>query len=235
LMRKDPPFDLNYIYSTYVLELAEKSGVLVINKPQALRGANEKVFTSLFPECIPPTLFSMDMHRLKKFVQQQKHAVLKPLDAMGGRSIFMVQEGDQNLNVILETLTKNNSEMITAQKFIPEISKGDKRILLIDGEPIPYGLARIPTKDDPRGNLAAGGKGEVFKLTKRDYWLCEQVAPTFKAMGLFFVGLDVIGDYITEINVTSPTCIREIEAGSNIKIAAQFIDRLDIQSRKSYE
>lgn len=226
LMRKDPPFNMDYIHSTYVLDHAEREGVLVVNKPQALRDANEKVFTSFFPECIPATLFSMDMAKLKAFVKQQKHVVLKPLDGMGGRSIFSVKESDANLNVILETLTKNNSEMITAQKYIPEITQGDKRILLIDGEPIPYGLARMPSKEDFRGNLAAGGKGEVFKLSERDHWLCEQVAPIFKAMGLFFVGLDVIGDYITEINVTSPTCIREIEAGADVNIAERFMEKL---------
>ncbi len=226
LMRKDPPFNMEYIYSTYVLELAEKAGVLVLNRPTALRDANEKAFIAHFPECITPTFFSRNKTLLKNFINKHKKVVLKPLDGMGGRSIFVTSFDDPNLNVIIETLTQNEGQMITAQKFIPEISAGDKRILLIDGEPVEYGLARIPGEGDARGNLAVGGKGVLFELSKKDRRLCEQVGPTLKKMGLWFVGLDVIGDYITEINVTSPTCIREIQAGSGIEVAKILMQNL---------
>ncbi len=227
LMRIDPPVNSDYLHSTYVLDLAEKAGVLVLNKPQSIRDANEKIFLSHFPQCAVPTIFSMDRDFIKEFIKIEKHVVLKPLDGMGGKSVFVVKTEEPNLNVILETLTKNYSEMITAQRYIPEITYGDKRILLINGEPVPYALARIPVSGDTRGNLAAGGTGKVVELTERDYWICEQVAPILQQKGLIFVGIDVIGDYLTEINVTSPTCLREIEAVSGINIAGKFFDYID--------
>ena len=211
LMRKDPPFDAEFIYSTYILEAAERRGTLVVNKPQSLRDCNEKVFATQFPQCTPPLLVSRDQNRLKNFLAEHGDVVFKPLDGMGGTSIFRVREGDQNLNVILETITKYGEEMIMAQKYLPEILTGDKRILVVDGEVIPYSLARIPSEGEFRGNLAAGGYGVVQPLTDRDRWIAEQIAPTLIEKGLIFVGLDVIGDYLTEINVTSPTCVREID------------------------
>lgn len=226
MLRKDPPVDTHYLHTTYVLDLAEKAGVLVVNKPQSVRDANEKVFLANFPQCAVATIFSMNREFIKEFIKAEKKVVLKPLDGMGGKSVFVVTADEPNLNVILETLSKNYSEMITAQKYIPEITEGDKRIILINGEPIPYALARIPTVGETRGNLAAGGTGKVVELTERDYWICEQVAPVLREKGLIFVGLDVIGNYLTEINVTSPTCIREIEAGSGINIAAKLFDVL---------
>lgn len=226
LLRKDPPVDMHYLHTTYVLDLAEKAGVLVVNKPQSVRDANEKVFLANFPQCAAATIFSMNREFIKEFIKAENKVVLKPLDGMGGKSVFVVTADEPNLNVILETLSKNYSEMITAQKYIPEISEGDKRIILINGEPIPYALARIPASGETRGNLAAGGTGKVVALTERDYWICEQVAPVLREKGLIFVGLDVIGSYLTEINVTSPTCIREIEAGTGINIAAKLFDVL---------
>ena len=211
LMRKDPPFDAEFIYSTYILEAAERRGTLVVNKPQSLRDCNEKVFATQFPQCTPPLLVSRDQNRLKNFLAEHGDVVFKPLDGMGGTSIFRVREGDQNLNVILETITKYGEEMIMAQKYLPEILTGDKRILVVDGEVVPYSLARIPSEGEFRGNLAAGGYGVVQPLTDRDRWIAEQIAPTLIEKGLIFVGLDVIGDYLTEINVTSPTCVREID------------------------
>lgn len=224
LMRKDPPFDMNYIYSTYLLENAEKQGTLVINKPQSLRDANEKLFTSLFPQCMPPTLVSSQSKLIKDFYRQHQDIILKPLDGMGGASVFRVKQDDANLNVIIETLTENGKKLIMAQRFIPEITQGDKRILLVNGIPIPYALARIPAKGETRGNLAAGGEGVGVELTSRDYWICEQVAPTLIEKGLIFVGIDVIGDYLTEINVTSPTCIRELDTQYNLNISASLMD-----------
>lgn len=224
LMRKDPPFDLEYIYSTFLLEIAEATGVLVVNKPQSLRDANEKVYTAWFPQCCPPTLVSRDMKRLRSFAEEQHDAIFKPLDGMGGASIFRVKQGDPNLSVILETLTQHGRRTIMGQRYIPEITKGDKRILMIDGEPVPYALARIPAQGETRGNLAAGGRGEGRPLTERDKWLCQQVGPTLRAKGLLFVGLDVIGDYLTEINITSPTCIRELDEIFSLNIASQLFD-----------
>ena len=233
LMRKDPPFDSEFIYSTYILEAAERRGSLVINKPQSLRDCNEKVFATEFPQCIPPLLVSRDQERLKDFLAQHQDVVYKPLDGMGGTSIFRVKEGDQNLNVILETVTQYGTETIMAQKFMPQITQGDKRILIVDGEIIPFCLARIPTGSDFRGNLAAGGRGVVQPLSERDLWIAQQVAPTLKERGLIFVGLDVIGDYLTEINVTSPTCIREIDNAEGTQIGERLIKaisaRLDQQ------
>lgn len=227
IMRKDPPFDMQYIYATYALELAERQGVFVMNKPQGLRDANEKFYTLNFPQCSPPTLVSRNIHRLKQFHRQHEDVVYKPLDGMGGRSIFRVAEETSNLSVILETLTDNQQQSIMAQKCIEAVKEsGDKRILLIDGEPIPYALARIPAEGELRGNLAAGAKGEVVAINQRDKWLCQQIESQLKEKGLFFVGIDVIGEYITEINVTSPTCIREIEAETQIPIADQLLTRL---------
>jgi len=223
VMRKDPPFDSEFIYSTYILEAAERRGSLVVNKPQSLRDCNEKVFATEFPQCTPPLLVSRDQERLKGFLTEHQDVVYKPLDGMGGTSIFRVKEGDQNLNVILETVTKQGTETIMAQKFMPQITQGDKRILVVDGEIIPFCVARIPTGSDFRGNLAAGGRGVVQPLSERDLWIAQQVAPTLKERGLIFVGLDVIGDYLTEINVTSPTCVQEIDRAQNTAIGEKLI------------
>ena len=224
LMRKDPPFDMNYIYSTYLLEKAEEKGTLIINKPQSLRDANEKLFTSSFAECMPPTLVSSQPEHIRAFYQEHKDIILKPLDGMGGASVFRIKEGDSNLGVIIETLTEHGTKLAMAQRFIPEISQGDKRILLVNGEAVPYALARIPAKGETRANLATGGEGVGVELTDRDRWICEQVAPLLKAKGLIFVGIDVIGDYLTEVNVTSPTCIRQLDAQYNINISALLMD-----------
>lgn len=227
LMRKDPPFDMEYIYSTYALELAEREGVLVANRPQSLRDANEKFFTLRFPQCCPATLVSRDAKRLRAFWQEHQNVIFKPLEGMGGNSIFQVDEQGKNLSVILEVLTQGQQVSIMAQRYIPEITvSGDKRILIINGEPVSYALARIPAQGELRGNLAAGARGEVVAITERDRWLCQQIAPTLKAMGLYFVGIDVIGDYLTEVNVTSPTCIREIEAETGLDIAGDYLQKL---------
>lgn len=224
LMRKDPPFDMHYIYSTYILEKAEEKGTLIINKPQSLRDANEKLFTNNFAQCMPPTLVSSQTEHIKAFYQEHKDIILKPLDGMGGASVFRIKQGDSNLGVIIETLTKHGTELTMAQRFIPEITQGDKRILLINGEPVPYALARIPAKGETRANLAAGGEGVGIELSDRDRWICDQVAPLLKAKGLIFVGIDVIGDYLTEVNVTSPTCIRQLDELFNINISAILMD-----------
>ncbi len=224
LMRKDPPFDNEYIYTTYILDVAEQQGVLVVNKPSSLRDCNEKIFATQFTNCTPPLLVSRNPAQLRGFLQQYRDVVMKPLDGMGGTMIFRVRQDDPNISVIIETLTDFGNRTIMAQQFIPEISEGDKRILLIDGEPIPYCLARIPASGETRGNLAAGGKGVARPLSDRDRWICEQVAPTLKAKNLMFVGLDVIGDYLTEINVTSPTCIREIDAAYDTDIGGKLMD-----------
>jgi len=227
LMRKDPPFNMDYIYATYLLEQAEADGVLVVNKPQSLRDANEKLFTAWFPQCCPPTLVSSDGGRLKEFLREAGDIILKPLDGMGGVSIFRVRAGDPNTNVIIETLTRHGKRFVMAQRFIPEIVEGDKRILLIDGEPIPYALARIPAPGETRGNLAVGGEARGQPLSVRDYWICNEVGPELRARGLIFVGLDVIGDYLTEINVTSPTCIRELDALYGLDIAGKLMEALE--------
>lgn len=229
LMRKDPPFDMNFIYTTYLLDEAERNGCLVVNRPQSLRDCNEKFFATEFPQCCPPLLVDQNHGRLKDFINQHLDIVVKPLDGMGGQAIFRIKKDDANTNVILETLTRYGQTPIMAQKFIPQISAGDKRILLINGEPIPHGLARIPAKGELRGNLAAGGTGKVVPLTERDYWICEQVGPSLVAKGLIFVGIDVIGDYLTEINVTSPTCIREIDKDSGSNISAALLDCIELQ------
>jgi glutathione synthase len=226
LMREDPPFDLEYIYATYLLELAERKGVLVVNKPQSLRDANEKLFTAWFPECCPPTLVSRDINLLREFLQEQQDIVCKPLDAMGGTMIFRLRFPDENASVVFETLTQYGSKMTMAQRYIPEIKQGDKRILMIDGEPVPHALARVPLSGELRGNLAAGGKGVAQPLSERDRWICQQVGPVLREKGLYFVGLDVIGDYLTEINVTSPTCIRELDEQTGSTICVQFFDSI---------
>jgi glutathione synthase len=223
IMRKDPPFDSEFIYSTYILEAAEKLGTLVVNKPQSLRDCNEKVFATEFPQCTPPLLVSRSIKRLTRFLEEHQDVVFKPLDGMGGASIFRVKAEDQNLNVILETLTQFGNQTIMAQKYLPEITDGDKRVLVVDGEVIPFCLARIPSGNDFRGNLAAGGQGEVRPLSERDQWIAEQVAPSLVERGLLFVGLDIIGDYLTEINVTSPTCVQEIDRAQNTAIGEKLI------------
>jgi glutathione synthase len=227
LMRKDPPFDMEYIYTTYILELAERRGLLVVNKPSSLRDINEKAYTSWFPDCTPPSLVTRSRNELLSFLAEHGKIVLKPFDGMGGRSIFVVAAGDLNVNVIIETLTAHGERFTLAQRYVPEIARGDKRILLIDGEPIDYALARIPAPGESRGNLVMGAKGEGRELTDRDRWLCEQVGPALKAKGVVFAGLDVIGDYLTEINVTSPTGIRELDRQYGIDIAAKLIAAID--------
>jgi glutathione synthase len=227
LMRKDPPFDMEYVYSTYLLELAARDGCLVVNRPDSLRDANEKLFTAWFPQCCPESLVSRDMARLRGFLERQQDIVVKPLDSMGGASVFRVRAGDVNASVILETITAQGRRTAMAQRFLPEYVKGDKRILLVDGEPVPYALARIPASGESRANLAAGGRGEGVPLTERDRWICAQVAPALRERGLMFVGLDVIGDFLTEINVTSPTCIRELDALYGLDIGAQLMDAIE--------
>lgn len=228
LMRKDPPFNLEYIYTTYALELAEKQGVLIANKPQSLRDANEKCFLLNFPQCSPVTMVSKSFIKLTEFWELHRKVVFKPLDGMGGKSIFFVDESGQNLSVILDTLTQNESISIMAQVYIPEISTmGDKRILVINGEPFIYALARIPKEGEFRGNLAAGGQGKIVEITDRDKWICEQLKPILKEKGIYFAGLDVIGNYLTEINVTSPTCIREISNETGKDIADEYITFLE--------
>ncbi len=224
LMRKDPPFDMEYIHTTYILEQAEARGVLVVNRPQALRDANEKMFTSWFPQCTPPTLVTRRHSELREFLDRERDIILKPLGGMGGESVFRVSATDPNINVIMETLTNLERRFIMAQRFLPEIQKGDKRVLLIDGEPIPYALARLAAPGETRANLAAGGRGEGVPLSARDRWICDQVGPTLQRRGILFAGLDIIGDYLTEINVTSPTCIRELDAIYGLDIGGQFLD-----------
>ena len=224
MMRKDPPFDMEYIYTTYLLERAETEGVMVVNRPSALRDCNEKLFATLFPQCCPELIVSRRMDQLKAFHKQHANVVFKKLDGMGGASIFRVMEQDPNLSVVLETLTNSGREQIMGQVYLPEIVDGDKRILLINGEPVPYALARIPSAGETRGNLAAGGRGEGRPLTDRDQWIAQQIGPELKRRGLMFVGIDVIGDYLTEINVTCPTCIRELNEQFNLDIAGDLID-----------
>ncbi len=218
LMRKDPPVDIEYIYTTMLLEVAEHRGCLVVNRPRSLRDANEKLFATGFSECIPPTLVSSQARDFRDFLAAHRDIILKPLGNMGGHSVFRIRDGDPNTNVIIETLTELGSRLAMAQKFIPEISAGDKRILLIEGEPVPYALARVPAPGENRGNLAAGGKGHGVPLSPRDRWIASRIGPTLCDMGILFAGIDVIGDYLTEINITSPTCIRELdrEYGLNI-------------------
>ncbi len=226
LMRKDPPFDMQYVYTTYLLERAEAAGALVVNRPQALRDCNEKLFTAWFPECTPPTLVTRDAARLRGFLREQGDIILKPLGGMGGESVFRLHLTDPNINVAIETLTRDETEYAMAQRYVPEIAEGDKRILLVDGAPVPYALARIPAPGETRGNLAAGGRGVGVPLSDRDRWICAQVGPTLREKGLLFVGLDVIGDWLTEINVTSPTCIRELDKLYGLDIAGQLMDAI---------
>jgi len=227
LMRIDPPFDIEYIYTTYILQFAQEKGLLVINDPAGLRNVNEKMFINTFPDCIALTLVTRVKDRLTEFIELHKQAVLKPLEGMGGKSVFKVDHDDPNLNVIIETLTQDHSRFIMAQKYIPEIKDGDKRILLINGEPVDYALARIPKSGETRGNLAAGGTGKGVELSERDKWICRKVGPVLRDMGLLFVGLDVIGDYLTEVNVTSPTCIRELDAIYGINIGDQLMELIE--------
>lgn len=234
LMRKNPPFTMEYIYATYALELAERSGVLVANKPQSLRDVNEKFFILNFPLCCPTTLVSSNISLLKTFWKNHQQVIFKPLNGMGGNSIFYVDQEGQNLSVILEVMTQGQTVNIMAQQYIPDIvTRGDKRILLIHGEPVPYALARIPAPGELRGNLVAGAKGKVVALNARDKWICEQIGPTLKEKGLYFVGIDVIGDYLTEINVTSPTCLREIEEETGLDIAGDYLLALAL-TRQQY-
>ncbi|EKN3347046.1 glutathione synthase [Yersinia ruckeri] len=228
LMRKDPPFDTEFIYATYILERAEIKGTLVVNKPQSLRDCNEKLFTAWFPELTPDTLVSRNKDLIRKFHQQHGDIILKPLDGMGGASIFRVKKDDPNLSVIIETLTEHGSRFCMAQNFLPAITEGDKRILVVDGEPVPYCLARIPAQGETRGNLAAGGRGEARPLSESDWKIARAVAPTLKEKGLIFVGLDIIGDRLTEINVTSPTCAREIEAAfPQVSVTGMLMDAIE--------
>ena len=223
LMRKDPPFDMEFFYTTQLLEDAERRGTLIVNRCASLRDCNEKLFATQFPECCPPLLVSRDPTALKAFHAEHGDVIFKPLDGMGGQSIFRVKENDPNLNVILETLTDNGGVTIMAQQYLPAIKDGDKRVLMINGEAVPFCLARLPMAGENRGNLAAGGSGIVQPLSDRDRWIAEQVGPTLRERGLLFVGLDIIGDYLTEINVTSPTCMREIDRAKNTQIAEQLI------------
>ncbi len=227
LMRKDPPFDTEYIYATYILERAEVAGTLIVNKPQSLRDCNEKLFTAWFPELTPKTLVTRSNEKIRQFHQDLKDIIIKPLDGMGGSSIFRIGENDPNVGVILETLTNHGEQYAMVQEYMPAITDGDKRILIVNGEPMPYCLARIPAQGETRGNLAAGGRGEARPLSPSDKLIAETIAPELKKRGLYFVGLDVIGDKVTEINVTSPTCIREIEAAYPINISGKLMDAIE--------
>lgn len=228
LMRKDPPFDMEYIYTTYILERAEEQGVLVANRPQGLRDMNEKVFTAWFPQCCAPTLITRDMADMHAFLREHLRIVCKPLYGMGGRSIFVVDRGDKNANVVFETMTEYGTRFAIVQKYIPDIvATGDSRILIIDGEAAPYALARIPLESDHRGNLAAGARGEGRELNERDRWLVDQIGPTLRQRGMLFVGLDVIGGFVTEINVTSPTGVRELDKQFGTQIAGLLMDAIE--------
>jgi glutathione synthase len=227
LMRKDPPFNMEYIYTTYLLQLAQDRGLLVVNRPSSLREINEKAYTAWFPQCTPPNVITRSREELLEFLARQRKIVLKPLDGMGGRSIFIVAEGDMNTNVIIETITDYGTKYTLAQRYIPEIAHGDKRILLIDGEPIDHVLARVPAPGESRGNLVAGATGEGRELTERDRWICGQVGPVLIEKGVMFAGLDVIGDYLTEINVTSPTGIRELDKQFGTDIGDRLIAAIE--------
>jgi glutathione synthase len=227
LMRKDPPFNMEYVYTTYILDRAKKDGALVVNAPQALRDMNEKAYTAWFPDCTPLTLVTRSMAQMKAFLHEHGQIVVKPLDGMGGRSIFVVRKGDNNANVIFETLTDYGQQFAMAQVFIAEISEGDKRILLIDGEPVPFSLARIPTGDDNRGNIVAGATTRGQELSDSDRRICSQVGPVLRDQGVVFAGIDVIGDYMTEVNVTSPTGIRELDRQFDLNIAGLMFDAIE--------
>lgn len=227
LMRKDPPFDMEFIYTTYILERAEQAGLLVVNKPQGLRDMNEKVYTAWFPQCCAPTLITRRMPDMHAFLAEHRDIVCKPLDGMGGKSIFVIRQGDKNASVVFETLTEQGTRYAIVQKYLPEIAAtGDSRILVIDGEPAPYALARIPSADDNRGNLAAGARGEGRELNDRDRWLVSQIGPQLRERGMLFVGLDVIGGFVTEINVTSPTGVRELDRQFGTQIAGLLMDAI---------
>ena len=232
LMRKDPPFDTEYIYATYLLERAEDEGCLIVNKPQSLRDANEKLFTAWFSEFTPTTLVTRSADKIRAFHKKHKDVILKPLDGMGGASIFRIKENDSNVGVIIETLTEHQQRYCMAQAFIPEIKSGDKRILIVDGEPMPYALARIPAKGETRGNLAAGGTGVAQPLSESDWHIANTIGPKLKEKGLIFVGLDVIGDKVTEINVTSPTCIQEIDNAYGTNISGKLMDAIEKRVKK---
>ena len=227
LMRKDPPFDMEYIYTTYILDRAREAGALVVNHPQALRDMNEKAYTAWFPECTPITLITRSMAEMKVFLAEHDRIVVKPLDGMGGRSIFVVKKGDNNANVIFETLTDFGTRFAMAQVYIPEIKLGDKRILLVNGETVPYALARIPSDDDNRGNLVMGAKGIGQELSAADWAICERVGPVLRDAGVLFAGIDIIGDYLTEVNVTSPTGIRELDKRFDLNIAGLLFDAIE--------
>ena len=227
LMRKDPPFNMEYVYTTYILDRAKLAGALIVNEPQALRDMNEKAYTAWFPDCTPLTLVTRSMPEMKAFLGEHGRIVVKPLDGMGGRSIFVIQQGDNNANVIFETLTDYGRQFAMAQVFIPEITLGDKRILLIDGEPVPYALARIPTGDDNRGNIVAGATTKGQPLSDADRRICDEVGPTLREQGVLFAGIDVIGDYMTEVNVTSPTGIRELDRKFDLNIAGLMFDAIE--------
>lgn len=227
LMRKDPPVDMKYIYATYLLELAQQQGVTVINDPRALRDINEKLFISWFPQCIAPTLVTSNIEYIREFIKKHKDIILKPLDAMGGTSVFKVHHSDANTNVIIETLTDKGKSYCMAQRYLPEVKEGDKRILLVDGNPVPYALARIPKAGENRANLAAGASTKGVELSDRDRWICEQLAPTLREKNLSFVGIDVIGEFLTEINVTSPTCIRELDTLYDLDIADNLMSVIE--------
>ena len=227
LMRKDPPFDLTYIMVTYLLDAARNAGTLVVNPPRALRDFNEKMATTLFPQCCVPALVARNLERLRDFILDAGHAVVKPVDSMGGESIFSVRADDKNLNVILETVTAHGKRYVMAQHYIPEISAGDKRILMVNGSPVPYSLARIPRADEFRGNLAAGGRGVGQPLSERDFWIANEVGAWLRENDVLFAGLDVIGDYLTEINITSPTCIRELDKQFGLNISSDLFDEIE--------
>ncbi len=227
MMRKDPPFNMEFIYSTYLLEQLEAAGVVIVNKPASIRDCNEKLFATHFPDCCPPLIVSRRIDKLRDFQAVHSDVIFKPLDGMGGANIFRARQGDPNISVILESLTHHGEQQIMGQKYLPEIVDGDKRILLIDGEPVPYALARVPLAGESRGNLAAGGTGRGQELSDRDRWITEQIGPELKRRGLMFVGIDVIGDYLTEINVTCPTCIRELDTQFSLDIAGKLCDTIE--------
>jgi glutathione synthase len=228
LMRKDPPFDTEYIYSTYILDRAQLQGALVCNSPQGLRDMNEKVYTAWFPECCAPTLVTRDMHDMGEFLREHGKAVCKPLEGMGGKSIFVLEHGDKNRNVVFETLTGYGTRYAIVQRYLPEIvTAGDCRIILVDGDPVPFALKRVPAPEDNRGNLAAGARAESRPLNERDRWLCAQIGPKLRSAGMLFVGLDVIGDYVTEINVTSPTGIRELNKKHAVDIGGMLVTAIE--------
>ena len=226
LMRKDPPFDMEYIYATYILDLAKMGGAKVINDPSAIRNLNEKVSITMFPSVTPPTLVTSNQSDLESFLNQQEKIVVKPLDGMGGRSIFIVEKGEPNTNTIFEEMTRDNSKTIMAQKYIPEIKDGDKRIHLVFGNHVDMALARVPSEKDHRGNLVMGAVGEVRKLTQRDIEICKTIGGALLKGGVYFAGIDVIGDYLSEINITSPTGMREISKNSDVNVSDRFFEAL---------